>query len=404
MNRILTFFLSVLLLSQASAKHPYKYKNPVEGKLPILAWYSIKPDSEQTPERYKELENAGFNLSFSHFEKAADVEKGLKAAEGTNVKLMVTTWDFPGNVEKIVSQFKDNPKVAGWFLFDEPVPADFQRLKAFKDNIWKYDQSHMLYLNLLPNYVPLEHLKTKSYKEYLQRFVDEIDLGFFSFDAYPVIVNEKQDTVLREQFYSNLEDALAVSRQNNEPFWAFALSTAHDPYPVATREMLRLEVFSDLAYGAQGIQYFTYWNPGNTGTWNFNTAPISFDGHRTHVYYLVKELNEEIQRLAPVFLGAEVQDVSHTGTVIPQGTHRLEKLPHPFVDIQADGEGVLVSQFCNKDKKYLMIVNRDLNHAQTVSVKKQGKTMRIENGNSRTDRTKSFEKLLNPGDYILYQF
>ena len=401
MSKYLLALASSLLLLSAEARHPYR--NPVGKEFPILAWYSIRPESEQTKERYQELHEAGFNISFTHFGRVEEVEKGLEACKGTGVKIMVTTLDFEANASTVVSKLKSHPMVAGWFLRDEPVAKDFAGLRNFKDRIWEQDTTHMLYLNLLPNYVPSKNLGTHSYKEYLQRFVDEIDLGFFSFDNYPVIVTEKKDTLLRDLFYSNLEDALATSKETGEPFWAFALSTAHDPYPVATREMLRLEVFSNLAYGAQGIQYFTYWNPGNTGTWNFNTAPISLDGHRTHVYYLVKELNQEIKRLTPVFLGASIIDAAHIGTDIPKGTHRPSSLPFPFQEINTDGPGLLVSHFRNNKKTYLMVVNRDLHHRQTVTVRKNGKVTRIKNGDSFTDHTKESRFLLNPGDYLLYK-
>ena len=37
-----------------SAEAP-KYNNPTGNQLPIMAWYSIQPDSEQTAQRYQEL-------------------------------------------------------------------------------------------------------------------------------------------------------------------------------------------------------------------------------------------------------------------------------------------------------------------------------------------------------------
>ena len=50
-----------------------------------------------------------------------------------------------------------------------------------------------------------------------------------------------------------------------------------------------------------------------------------------------------------------------------------------------------------------MVVNRDLHHRQTVTVRKNGKVTRIKNGDSFTDHTKESRFLLNPGDYLLYK-
>ncbi|MBP3773756.1 MAG: beta-galactosidase, partial [Bacteroidaceae bacterium] len=329
MTRLLHIFLTLTAaLLSLPAAHGRAYKNPTPGRFPILAWYSIRPDSAVTHARYQEMAACGFNISFSHFSTADEVAKALEACQGTGVTQMVMTADLEKNTADVVNRFKHHPMVSGWFLRDEPTTHGFADLRAFRDRVLAADTTHLVYLNLLPNYVNPKALGTKDYREYVQRFADEVDLGLISYDHYPV-VEDANGLHLRDRFYENLEDVLAVSRQTGQPMWAFCLSTAHDPYPVATREALRLEAFSNLAYGAQCIQYFTYWNPGGT-TWNFHTAPISMDGHRTHVYYLVKDLNQEIQHLARIFLSAQVVSVAHTGPSIPKGTKPLTALPAPF--------------------------------------------------------------------------
>ena len=51
----------------------HAYRNPTGKEFPILAWYSVLGDGNITPERYKELRNAGFNISFSHFYDIEDM-------------------------------------------------------------------------------------------------------------------------------------------------------------------------------------------------------------------------------------------------------------------------------------------------------------------------------------------
>ena len=87
-------------------------------------------------------------------------------------------------------------------------------------------------------------------------------------------------------------------------------------YKIPTLPELRLQVFSDLAYGAQAIQYFTY-------------RGLQHD-EPTEVYNLVKTVNQEVQQLAGIFLGAQVISVSHTGSEIPEGTTALGSLPTPI--------------------------------------------------------------------------
>ena len=44
-----------------------------------------------------------------------------------------------------------------------------------------------------------------------------------------------------------------------------------------------LQAFSNLAYGAQAIQYFTYWTM-KSDTWNFHEGPVGLDGKPCAVY------------------------------------------------------------------------------------------------------------------------
>ena len=402
-QRLLTSLLLVAGLSMQAQVHRYAYKNPTEGEFPILAWFSILPESNLTPERYEEMRNAGFNISFSHFSTAEQLEKGLQACRGTGVKIMATCKELEKETAETVNRFKNDPMLAGWFLRDEPTVHGFAELREFRDRVYAADTTHTVYLNLLPSIVNPKDLGTKDYEEYAQRFVDEVALPQISYDFYP-IVDEGGKIHVRPQFYENLEVVRKVALRNGMPFWAFVLSTAHDPYPLPTATHMRLEAFSALAYGAQCIQYFTYWTPIGT-VWNFHNAPIAKDGRRTHVYYLIKDLNREIQNLAPVFLGAEAAGVWHTGS-IPQGTTQLQTLPAPFTRVEADGQGVLVSHLVNGKRQYLMIVNRDIDNAQNVTIEHSRTVKRImPDGTERKEKTNGACTMpLAPGDYLLYRF
>ena len=391
-SSLLLLCLMSLMAVPASALR--QYRNPVPGRFPILAWYSIMPDSALTRERYLEMADCGFNISFSHIFQLSSMKRALNACRGTGVTQMVTG--------QLVGELKGDSMVSGWFLQDEPPCAGFPALREFRDQVLAEDTTRVIYLNLLPNYVAPEALGTTSYREYLEQFTREVDLGLISYDNYPIVMSG-DSLMVKPQFYGNLEDALAVSRSSGQPFWAFALTTAHGDYPVATSDILHLEVFSNLAYGAQGIQYFTYWNPGNQGTWNFHTAPISLDGQRTHVWYLLRDINREIQALTPVFLGAKVVSVGHTGAALPVQTHRLTHLPAPFHSVEASGQGVLVSHLQNGKAHYLLILNRDINHAQTVTVKRSRGLCRILScGCQVKDHVRQDTFSLRPGHYLLF--
>lgn len=398
-TKITLLILSLLWLShpvmgKTSATHTYK--NPTGDEFPILAWYSIMPP-HISKARYEELAEAGINLSFSHFRSADEVEQALKASKNTGVKILITCPELSTHTAETVKRFRKYKTNAGYFLRDEPVCTSFPELRAFADRLRAADNHRILYLNLLPTYVDWNILGSTDYADYVRRFIHEVGIGLVSFDHYPVV-----EEGLRDDYYSNLEYISAESQRADQPFWAFALSTAHDPYPIATRASLRLQVFSNLAYGAQGIQYFTYATPG-TEIWNFHNAPIDEQYQRTEVYDLLAEINHEIQALRKVFLGARVLSVRHTGDHIPSHTTALTSLPTPIHTVKADGEGVLVSHLRKGENDYLMVVNRDLFRSQRITVETGYDVQRVmPDGTQRPASVYSPTLNVEPGNMLLF--
>ena len=264
----------------------------------VLAWYGIPSDCTSV-ERFEELKNAGFTHQFTEYPDAEAMARALDTAERVGIRLIVSCPELKAEPEATVRRFMNHPATAGYFLRDEPSADDFAELGAWAARIRATDDAHYCYLNLFPNYAPCETLKTDSYREYVNRFDREVPLQLLSFDHYPVV----GDTC-RPEWYENLEIFSDEARKAGKPFWAFALATAHEPYPIPDLAQLRLQVYSDLAYGAQGIQYFTYWTPEKNPTWDFHHAPVErSSGRRTDVYDKIKQMNAEIRALSGVFLG-----------------------------------------------------------------------------------------------------
>ena len=333
------------LVSCSGAKEP-------KETIPILAWYSI-PAEYASEKTYQELADAGFTINFSHLSRLEEALKALDLGQKTGVKIMLSCGELSFDTENVVKKVKDHPALYGYFLRDEPAVGDFPVLAEWANKIRSIDPDHPIYLNLFPNYAP-DSILGCTYPEYVHRFVEEVGLPLLSFDYYPVTVQG-----IRENWWSNLEVIAKEAREADIPFWAFALSTAHYPYPVATMASLRLQFYTDLAYGAQGLQYFTYWCP-TPGIWDFNSAPISETGARGPVYDLVKEMNKELQARAGIFVGAKVLQVRHTGETVPPGVTPLEELPSQVSVLDTKGKGTVVSLLEKGGWQYLMIVNRSL--------------------------------------------
>lgn len=266
------------------------------------------------------------------------------------------------------------------------------------------DDSRLLYMNLFPTYARGEIAAIDDYDEYVDCYLRTLGTGFLSYDHYSITCDTAGNTLQTPDYYENLEIISRHAREAGVPFWAFALATAHYSFPNATRAHLRHQMFCNLAYGAQGVQYFTYWQFAGLG--DSQDVPITNDGRRGTVWWHIRDLNREIQALAPVFLGCEVVDVAHTGDSIPVGTHRLTRLPGEVKSVTSlTGEGLLVSHLRNGEYDYLMIVTRDLNRNQQVEVVADDNVEFIVAGDAPLSASAvSPRQWLAPGDYLLYRW
>jgi len=314
MKRTAKLAIAVAIAALASCSAP----QPKEV-LPIMAWYSIPPE-HATVERYQELAEAGFNISFSPMYSTKDMLTALDLGEKTGVKIMAMCNELYSKTDSTVKLIKDHPALYGYFLRDEPLPPAFPDLAAWAQRIKDADTTHVLYLNLFPSYVS-EAAFGCSYREYTRRFIEEVKLPLVSFDNYPIVYEG-----IRQMWYENLEIISEESERAGLPFWAFTLSTSHGMYPMPTLASMRIQLYTDLAYGAQGVQYFTYWNPIDD-YFKYHDASIGLDLQKSCVYPLVQELNKELQARAGIFVGSKVLSVRHTGENIPPCTKPLEELP-----------------------------------------------------------------------------
>jgi hypothetical protein len=370
--------------------------------LPIMAWIGV-PQSQTTLPRYQEMSEAGFNYSFSLFSDINAMQAALDVAELTGVKMFVSCPELLADPETTVRRFMGHPALAGYYLSDEPAAEQFPRFGNIAKRIQSIDDAHPCYINLLPNFAEDSQLGVQGYSAYLDEFIRQVPTQLLSFDNYPIIGNTSLS--IRPGWYNNLEVFSKKAKLVNKPFWAFALAVAHSPYPVATLAALRLQVYSDLAYGAQGIQYFTYWTLNDPGGYDFHNAPITLDGQRTDVYEKVKAMNKEIKSLSGVFLGSKVISVGHTGKTIPAGTSPLTVLPPSIAELKTEGLGAVVSVLENGSFSYLVVVNRDFTATMPLTLRCQTGVRRVlKDGSSVNMDTKSHTLVLEPGDAAILRW
>lgn len=377
----------------------------------ILAWYSLLGEYV-THERYAEMDSCGFNVSFSHFNALADVRKALEASEGTRVKILAKCNEFKSDPSHAIPAVKDHPQLFGYHMQDEPVASQFAALRSYKDTLTKYDPDpkHWKYANLLPNKAKSI---TTTYSEYLDDFAATVEPAMISYDNYPL---KKNFFDKNSSYYENFELAYRKAKAMGVPLWAFVCSVRHEQkkdssptlYPQPTLAGMRLQAFSDLAYGAQAVQYFTYASPVEDTGWYYYDAPLGRDYNKTEVWEFVRTINRKIQNLAWVFSGCEVVSVMHTGTNRPAGTtaYKSSLLPAPFTALTSAGydtyTGLIVSHIKNGDREFLVLVNRDYKAAHRITVTFQGDVVMIGDDGKACEAPRACD--LGAGDMIVYQF
>ncbi|MBR2838324.1 MAG: hypothetical protein IKE55_06065 [Kiritimatiellae bacterium] len=338
--------------------------------LPILGWWGI-PEDKATVERYREAQQAGFTVLM---QGASSVEKTyelLERAQSAGIKLSVF---FPeigrDNMEDAVARLKNHPALFMWHVKDEPRYKDFEWVADVVRRIDAADGRHPCYVNHIAN--ASVSMGVPDYGAYMERMLREFRPKLISADFYPCRLADVTRSVpyrdvgnevyVSPVWYRQLEYLSGLARRERLPLALFACDVAHDVvdylYPVPSVAMLRLQMYSNLAYGARMLQYFTYWNPSSKTPLKFHESIIREDGTRSPVYDRVRQVNRELQARASVFMNSELVSVEHTGAEIPIGTRRLGKLPPYAKSLATPDGGAVVAQFSGSKFDALVVVNR----------------------------------------------
>ncbi len=389
---------------------------PKKGIIPTMSWGGIA-ESEISESNYRKLKDVGVTIDIAFFTKSEAVALALDAAQKAGIKLMISCPELKTATEKTVKKFMHHPALEGYYLADEPNKKEFDELTKWAKLIKSVDPKHYCFVNLFPNINSNQSkFGTKDYQTYVDEFDREFPAPYLSFDFYPVV-----DQALHPRWYENLAFFAKKYQTEGRPFWAFALTTSYLAYSndagqptlddfyqlyktykpektyvhgIPTLADLRLQVHSNLAYGAQGIEYWSFRGFG---------SPLDAQGRRTIIYDHLQKINREIQTLSGVFKGAKLISVAHTGVQIPQGTKRLDKLPTCIQLLETQGEGAIVSWLENGKNAFLIIVNRDFKNKMKLIISTSDAVKRImKSGEIVPAQEFAPVTEIEPGDMLIY--
>ena len=346
--------------------------------MPIVAWGWPFKGNEATVENYRLVAGCGCTHTIQWVEDADAAVRCLDVAKMAGIRLLLHCEEVSRRPERAIPLVRDHAALAAYYLVDEPSVQKMRELGPLVKRIRALDPKHPVYMNWFGIVADkMRWYGVPTFDEYLDTSVRELTTGLYSFDVYPILtpriktrplVRSSSALFLDKNWYASLEAVSTRSRRTQTPFWAFASIVPirnHRQYdnPAPTQAHLRLQHYSNLAYGAQGIQYYDFRPSARiVEDYLLDGAPLAPDGKITPSYWRLAEVNRELVARSWVFLGSVPVCVRHAGS-IPDGTtaYAHERDCPKFVrEFKPDGE-LLISILKRKKGAAFVVVNRDPN-------------------------------------------
>jgi hypothetical protein len=358
------------------------------------------------------MREAGLNIT--GFCTPADVPRVRAAGLACllrDPKLSAYDWAHPPADSEVTRAAAAFAKVAtdgavlGVLLNDEPQSAVIAAIGAVASRVREAAPAQIPFVNLFP-YREFQNDWYEDYETYVRLLVDTIQPGVISFDNYALT-----QAGMGDEFFSNLAIVRRVALEKQLPFWACIQSVAHFGYRVPSDETLHLQVYSALAHGARGIEYFTYFTPERG---NYRLAAIDGFGHRTPTWDVLRRINEEVHALAPTLLRLRSTGVYHYPDAPRQGEHLSASALVRSILMSKDEDEYtppsvaarfLTGEFVDEaGRVYLMIVNKDLTYSFKFDIEFRRPVGALRRVNPYTGAEEPFEgeqNWLAPGGGIL---
>jgi len=401
-------FVLCLILTLAAAAQSTTPPHAVPRDFAVMAW----GDSPSDPNQLRLMHDAGLNIS--GFCRADDLDSVAAAgltcfvsdprASGYDWEKMPPDAELRGKIADLAKEVGAKPALLGFYLRDEPHAALMPGMGKVADMLHAAVPNAWPYVNLFPYRVSADRLGTPDYDTYVRMLVDTIHQPFLSYDNYSLVNGEMLD-----YFFTNLEIVRRLGLETKTPFWNCILANSHFNYMEPSDATFNIQVYSTLAYGGRGIQYFTYVSP-EIG--NYRLAAIDQFGNKTATWDMLRRINNQIHALAPVMTQLRSMGVYHYPEPPQQGQPLAASRLLKAVRMRQSGmvrspaqARFLVGEFEDaQGKPYFMIVNKDLaNSFQfAVDVKQTGgKLTRISPYNGKPEPFSGEMDWLAPGGGVL---
>jgi hypothetical protein len=319
------------------------------------------------------------NFTYAGFPRAKD----LPACEKLGLRAIVHPDDSLGltkpahlsdeqidkAVRTLVEQTKGSPACVGYYLIDEPGASQFAYLGKIVAAIRRQAPGKLAYINLLPSYATAgepggSQLETKSFTEYLERYVAEVKPDFLSYDNYMVEYSQDlRDRATGASFFRDLLEVRRVSQEYGLPFWNIVTCVQIRPNttPPSPANLL-LQGWTTLAAGGRGVSWYKYEQKG------YRFCPIDLEHKQTATWSYLQMVNHQLKVIGPIVGGMKSVGVYFTAPAPLDGGPAL---PGELVaKLEADSP-LMVGEFASKGDAvdHVVLVNLSLERTAKVQLK-----------------------------------
>ena len=326
--------------------HPSAIPEYTKGddKVFYIAGFTAPPKISE--EQYRMVADCGINYIYldpwansTSIKNEAQIEAVMRVAETCGVKIMIMlnnthdvhigdASDFTesGFVEEYLSfsdfqvDYTQYPAFGGFYAFDEPDTRQFEWIKE-DYAAWKNSP-----------YADYKYLVTmmsgdescRSIDEFISRYVNEVastaegSSKCLSYDRYPLVYNTKTGKNLIDADVAKCLSVVSYHCMKNDLDFYNYIQTLGYGYGEHRRPStladIRWQIALSLAFGAKGVQAFTYRTLSNGG---FEESMVTATGEPTDIYYFCQPAFGELHSWEEVYLSFDYKGTMYYDSDAP---------------------------------------------------------------------------------------
>lgn len=308
-------------------------------------------------------------------------------------------------IAEVLNLNKDDANLWGYKLCDEPgfnewgyttptAPVGTRDLPAMYRTYLQNANGHIGYFTLAVSVAESytgEKLPDNEEEKYMYRYWnylialnEKFHPSMLSVDIYPVF-SEETPPIIKRTYYGYIEIIADFSTQNNIPFWMYMLSTEFTNYdegrptvykkhPLPTEGVLLYQAMTALAYGFQGLVFWTYTlnkdqmqTDATTGEEipkeKYILAPyMDEDGTLSVIWSNCAAVIPVIKEFGKILLGAKFIEAGHVygPDYVSDPFPETTQFSSPIGCVSkatATGRGVVITRLEKGSEKFVAIVN-----------------------------------------------